>query len=78
MLVMTARFGLNRSIHDKCITQAEVAGMRRVSQRVDDPQIEIFQRAPALARDVADIGRVRGVADAIAECRYVAVLQEER
>ena len=37
-----------------------------------------FQARPALGRDVAEVGRVGGVADAEAERRNIAVLQQER
>src|SRR6478736_882327 len=51
--------------------------MPGIAQTVDDPEIEIFQMMPALARDVVDIRRIGGVGDAIPERRDVAVLQEE-
>src|SRR5260370_40115222 len=51
--------------------------MPGITQPVDNPEIEIFQMMPALARDVADIRCVSGVADAITERRDVAMLQKE-
>src|SRR4051794_16931083 len=40
------------------VVDAEMAGMASVAQAIDDPEIEILQRAPALARDVVEVGRV--------------------
>ena len=77
MLVMTDRFGLKRSIQRKRVADAEVARMRRVTQPVDDPEIEILDRAPARRGNVADVGRIGGIRDAIAERRDVAVLHDE-
>src|ERR1700722_2389935 len=54
-----------------------MAGMRRITQAVDDPEIEIFEISPTRRRDVADIGRIGGIADAITERRNVAVLHDE-
>ena len=67
MLVMTARFGLKRSIQDSASLMLKWLACGGVAQAIDDPEIEIFQGAPALARDVAEVGRVGGIADAIAE-----------
>ena len=60
------------------VVDAEMAGMPGIAQPVDDPEFEMFQKRPARGRDVADIGRVGGLADPIAERRNIAVLQEER
>src|SRR6516162_8460330 len=59
------------------IVHTEMAWMRRITQTIDDPEIEAFQRAPALARNVADIGRIGRIADPVAECRDIAVLHDE-
>ena len=67
MLVMTARFGLKRSIQDSASLTLKWLGCAGIAQPVDDPEIEIFQRRPALARECRDVGRVGGIADAIAE-----------
>ena len=73
MLVMTARFGLKRSIQDSASSMLKwlVYG-RGVAQAVDDPEIKIFQGPPTLARDVVEIGRVGGIPDAIAQRGNVA------
>src|SRR5262249_29944653 len=55
----------------------EMARMDVVAQAVDDPEIEIFEQRPAFTRDVADIGRIGGVRDAIAERWYLAVLEQK-
>src|SRR4051794_25251905 len=60
------------------IVDAEMAGMRRIAQSVDDPEIEILQRRPALFRNIADIRRIGGVANAVAERGDVAVLHDKR
>ena len=78
MLVMTARRGLKRSIHDSASLMLKWLGCAGIAQPVDDPEFEIFQKRPAFGRDVADIRRIGGVADPIAERRNIAVLQDER
>src|SRR2546423_12557801 len=60
------------------IVDAEMAGMAGITQPVYDPELEIFKAGPALAGDIADIGRIGGVADAIAQRRDVTVLDVER
>src|SRR5262249_51656779 len=55
-----------------------MAGMRCITQTVDDPEVEVFERAPAFAGDVADIRRIGGISNAIAERGDVAVLRVER
>src|SRR6202022_842996 len=52
--------------------------MPGITQPVDNPEIEIFQMRPALARDVVDIWRIGGIAEAITERRNIAVSQNER
>src|SRR4030081_3163994 len=60
------------------VIDAEVAGMCGVAQPINNPEIEIFEMRPALARNVADIWRIGGIGDAITERRYVAVLEKKR
>ena len=78
MLVMTARRGLKRSIHDSASLTLKWLGCARIAQPVDDPEIEVFQKRPALGRDVADIRRIGGVANPVSKRRDVAVLHDER
>src|SRR5262245_51905268 len=59
------------------VSDAEMAGMRCVAQTVEDPEVEVFERAPAFAGDVANIRRIGSVSNAIAERRDVAVLRDE-
>src|SRR5262249_9536249 len=59
------------------IIDTEMAGMGRIAQAVNNPEVEVFQQGPALARDVAEIGRVGGVADAKPERWNPAVLEKE-
>src|SRR5438105_4000688 len=54
-----------------------MARVRRIAQPVNDPEIEVFEATPALARDVADVGRVYGISNAITERRNIAVLYGE-
>src|SRR6266550_8838404 len=51
--------------------------MPGIAEPVDDPEIEIFQMMPALARNVVDIRLIGGVTDTITERRNVAMLQKE-
>src|SRR5260221_12106711 len=55
-----------------------MAWMRRVAQRVDDPEIEILQRREAALRYVIHIRRVGNIVETIAQRRNVAVLNLER
>ena len=48
------------------IGDAEMAGVRRIAQSVDDPEIEIFEARPALARNIAEVWGIDGVTDSIA------------
>src|SRR5258706_6994206 len=52
--------------------------MSGIAQPVNDPEIQVLQGRPALGRDVVDIRRIGGIADAIAERWNIAVLQNER
>ena len=54
-----------------------MAGMAGIAQPVDDPEVEIFQRRPALRGNVVEVGRVGGVADAKAERGDIAVVNQE-
>ena len=78
MLVRIARFGLIRSIQDERVGDAEVARMRMVAQRVDDPQIEPGQRLDARGRHVVQVARIGERAEAEAERLDVAVVLQER
>src|SRR6202012_1624623 len=59
------------------IADAEMAGMVRITQTIDDPEIEIFEVRPAGLGNIADIGRIGGVADPIAQRGNVAVREVE-
>src|SRR5260221_12419459 len=59
------------------LADAEVAGMPGIAQPVDDPEFEVFERGPALGRNVVEVGRVSGLANAIAERGNVAVPHHE-
>ncbi len=60
------------------VGDAEMAGMRRIAQAVDDPEIEAFCSAGQLSSGMScRSGVVGGIADAIAERGDVAVLQQE-
>ena len=77
MLVMTDRFGLKRSIQRSASLTLKWLGCGAYTQPVDDPEIEVFDRAPALRGNVADVGRIGGTRDAIAKRRDVAMLHDE-
>ena len=55
-----------------------MARMRRITQRVDDPQIEAFERMKALGRNVVEVRRISSIADAVAERRDITVLENKR
>src|SRR5947209_8128226 len=55
-----------------------MARMSCVAQAVDDPEIEIFEKRPALGRNIADIGRVSAIPDPIPQRRDAAVREDER
>src|SRR5579863_2772816 len=52
--------------------------MVAIAKAVDDPEIEIPKRPPALLGNIADIGRVGGTTDAVAERGNIAMLDIER
>src|SRR5258708_33455213 len=52
--------------------------MPGIAQPVDDPEIEIFEMRPTLARDVVDIRRIGGITNAITERWNIAVPQNKR
>src|SRR3990167_6685527 len=52
------------------LVEIEVAGVRRLAQRVDDPDVETGQKAEAFWLQTFDVGRVGDVADAKAERGY--------
>src|SRR5215207_9043538 len=54
-----------------------MAGMAGITQSVDDPEVEVFQRRPALRRDVVKVGRVGGGTDPEAERGNPAVVNQE-
>src|SRR5579871_1035210 len=56
----------------------EMARVRLVAQSIDDPQINASERRNAFRRQVAQVARVRDVADTEAERRDVAVVLQER
>ena len=57
--------------------QAEMARMRRVAQRVDDPDVEPGQRRGAFGRQVAEVAGIGEAAEAEAERGDVAVLLQD-
>ena len=59
------------------VLHAEVAGMRRKAKPVNDPEIELFQKRPALVRDVIDIRRIGSIGDPVAQRRNIAMLYRE-
>src|SRR5690349_24399765 len=59
------------------IVHAEMTGVAVVAEPIDNPQLEIFQRRPTLAWNVTEIGRVGGVADAVAQGGDLAVRRRE-
>ena len=78
MLVRIARFGLSRSIQASASVEAEMARMRLVAQRIDDPEVEPGERRDALVRQVAEVARIGQAAEAEAERGDVAMLLQER
>jgi hypothetical protein len=59
------------------VADAEMAGMVRIAQAVDNPEVEIFEVRPAHFRNIADVGRVGGGAYPIAERRDVSMRNVE-
>ncbi len=71
MWVRMARFGLRRSIHARA-SDAEMARVGRVAQRIDDPDIKAFKKRDRRGQ-AGDVGRVGDGAEAEAERWDVAV-----
>ena len=59
------------------VVDAEVAGMRRKAKPVNDPEIELFQKRPALVRDVVDIWRIGSIGNPVAQRGNIAMLYVE-
>src|SRR5438067_944057 len=59
------------------VIDAEMAGMAGIAQAVDDPEIEVLQRMPALGRDIADVWRIGGIANPEAQRGDISVLHNE-
>ena len=60
------------------IRDAEMARVRTVAQRVDDPDRKAGHRRQARLRQVVQVRRIRHVAEAESERRNVAVVLAER
>jgi hypothetical protein len=60
------------------LADAEMAGMRTVAQRIDDPQIEAFERLDALCGQINEVARIGDAAEAISERGNIAVVLQER
>ena len=60
------------------LVEIEMARMRRLAQRVDDPDVEAGQRRDAFGRQALDVGGIGHVAEAEAERGDVAVLLQDR
>src|SRR5437667_8136742 len=54
-----------------------MAGMPGIAKSVDDPEVEVFQRRPALLGNVVEVGRVGGGPDTEAERGNLAVVNQE-
>ena len=78
MLVRIARFGLDALDPGERVGDAEMARVRRVAQRIDDPQIEPGERLGARVRHVDQVAGICDIAEAEAERLDVAVLLQER
>src|SRR5436305_8852684 len=59
------------------VVDAEVAGMRCKAKPVNDPEVELLQKRPALVGDVIEIWRIGSIGDPVAERRNVAMLYHE-
>ena len=77
MLVRIARW-LDALDPGERIRDAEMARVRRVAQRIDDPQIEPGERRHAVGRQLDQVARIRDIAEAEAERLDVAVILQER
>ena len=51
----------------KCLLDAEVTRMPRIAQRVEDPDIEVFEISKRVLRQIADIWLIGDAAEAEAE-----------
>src|SRR5947199_4491134 len=60
------------------ILDGEMTRMRRIAQRVENPDFEISQYRYAVRRDTVEIARIREIAEPEAERMHVAVGLEER
>lgn len=58
--------------------QGKMARMRRIAQRIDNPEVEILEKLPAFGRDRIEIGRIGNVCEAKAERVDFAVFEPER
>src|SRR5438270_13352654 len=54
-----------------------MARVRRKAQSADDPENEVFEVMRALAREVAAVGGLEGIADSIAQGSNIAMLREQ-
>src|SRR3954451_1482230 len=59
------------------VVDAEVAGMARKAKPINDPEIELLQKRPALGRDVIDIRRIGSVGDPVAQRGNIAMMYDE-
>ncbi len=58
--------------------QGEMTGMRRISQSVDDPKVEPFEKSAAFLGDGVEIGRIGDVAEAETQSVYLAMFETKR
>src|SRR5680860_471306 len=56
----------------------QMAGMARVAEGIENPQIESFQMRQGLVRKIADVGRIGDPIEAKAECIGLSVPLKER
>src|SRR6185437_17166123 len=59
------------------VRDTEMAGMLRIPQSIDNPQIETLKRLPAFMRNVMHVRCVGSVADPVTQRRNIAVLHEK-
>src|SRR5579864_5856197 len=60
------------------VRERKVTRMRRVAQRVDDPDVEIGQGVEADIRDRTEVDRIGEIAETKAERSDVAMLLQDR
>ena len=76
--MITARFGLKRSIHESASATLKWLGCGRIANASKIQTSRFPRRGQLSGGEVVDIGRIGGIADAIAQRGNVAVLHEMR